>query len=138
MFHPFQKPSLIALLAATATLASCAPSRVPPEREVTLSLKPRFKKETYGKGRHYYTLETAKAQGDRSIYWPGSAPKPDELKRERVYTIDLIEEKLPDFGPEDTKIEGGSRNSIGCVTGRTFCTTLRFAGSTIFKWSGSW
>ena len=84
----------LALAAFTATmLVSCATSKIPKERHVTVQTKAKFKQQSIGGAHSYYTLEIKSDGDDRSIYWPTNAPKPLSLNKNRSYTVELLEEE---------------------------------------------
>ena len=92
----------LSLLLLISVAASCSSHTAPKERSLTIEAKPVFKKDG-----SYRTLEA----GDRSIYWPPHAPRPDELERDRHYQFELVEEKIfPDhdiWSPELVRLRDG-------------------------------
>ena len=85
--------SFLALTAMAALLASCASSKIPKERQVTVQTKLNFKKQSAGGADAYYTLEMVSDGDERSIYWPEDAPGPGALSKGRSYTVELLEEE---------------------------------------------
>lgn len=79
-------------IAVIATLPiSCATSRIPKERHVTLTTKVNFRSNSVGDGHAYYTLEIESGGEDRSICWPANAPSPGSLARGHSYTVEFFE-----------------------------------------------
>ena len=75
-----------------AAFAFTACSTAPRERAVSITAKPNFK--------DYHTFVTEGPDGQRSIYWPDSAPKPKRLHQDHFYRLDLLEEEWKPFGNE--------------------------------------
>ncbi len=97
--------SLIIALFASVCLTACGdPGRPysekivdrgnPRERAVTLSVKPKFTKESLD-GKPWYTLVLPGSKERKSIHWPDAAPRPDSLEKKREYQFELLEEEYP-------------------------------------------
>jgi len=82
---------LLLPLPAVFTLASCVAASPPVERGATVSAKPVFKREIISKD---YTYTTLILPGDRTVVWPGAAPKPESFNGKHVYQFDLLEERM--------------------------------------------
>jgi hypothetical protein len=80
-------------LAISAAFCVGACSTAPRERTATITAKPNFKEHS-----GYRTFEANGPEGQRSIFWPDTAPKPNHLDRDRLYTLDLLEEEWEPFG----------------------------------------
>ncbi len=93
------KPVDFLVCLATYCMAGC--STAPRERAATITAKPNFKSSAYSKD--YSTFEVNGPEGNRSIFWPDSAPKPDRMDKDRFYTLELIEKEWGPFGnsPDD-------------------------------------
>ncbi len=85
--------SFLALVLIAALSTSCATSKIPKERHVTINTKASFKRNSFGDDDAYYTLDIAPDGEDRSVYWPENAPNPDSLAKNRSYTVELLEEE---------------------------------------------
>lgn len=112
------KSAIVTLLIIAAALTSCATSKIPKERNVTIQTKANFKKHPFS-GKHvYYTLEMGQGHDSRSVYWPDDAPNPASLNKKRSYSVELIEEErkrtlggssISTWSPELFRLSDGKR-----------------------------
>ena len=93
------KQAVLLICLVAISLVAC--STAPLERAASVTAKPNFKSDPDLKD--YYTFEVNAPEGNRSIFWPDSAPKPDLLDKDRYYTLELIEEDWRPFvnSPDD-------------------------------------
>jgi hypothetical protein len=85
-------------------LSSCAPSKLPKERNITIQASANFKKHPLSGKDFYHTLELEQGDDSRSVYWPHDAPNPATLNKNNTYSLEIIEE-------EHKRTLGGSSTS---------------------------